>query len=69
MVILRFDTVIADAAMVRARRPPDVAALAVFGWNLHGGIGACCGHDHGPFSSGGAQVQWVFIRITRGKGM
>ena len=37
VVILRFNTIVTNAAMMGSRRAPDVAALAVLGWYLH-----CC---------------------------
>jgi hypothetical protein len=36
MVILGFYAVVARAAVVRARRPPDVAGLAELGGDFHG---------------------------------
>jgi hypothetical protein len=39
VMVLRLDTVVTDAAMMGARRAPDIAAFAVLCWNFHGCIG------------------------------
>jgi hypothetical protein len=65
VVVLRLDTVVADATVVGARWAPDVAALAVLGWHLHCGVGARCRHHHSPLGRCRAKTQWVIIRIRR----
>lgn len=61
VMILGLDTIVADAAVVCARRAPDVTRLAVLGWDLHCGRGRGGGDDHCPFGRRGPEGQGVFV--------
>ena len=62
MMILCFGAVVANATVMSARRSPYVAGLAVFGRNLHGGVGRPGSSDKGPFIQRGANGQRI-IRL------
>jgi hypothetical protein len=65
MMILGLDAIVANTTVMGTRRSPDVAAFAILGWNLHGGVVANSRHHHSPLCGWRAKVQWVGIRITR----
>ena len=69
MVVLSFNAIIADAAMVCPRRTPDVAALAVFGGDFHCGALRGGGNNHSPFSGWRADVEGVIMWGWWGKGV
>jgi hypothetical protein len=52
MVVLRLDAVVADAAVVAARRAPDVAGFAEFGRDFEGAVLGGRGPDHYPVGCG-----------------
>lgn len=54
MMVLGFDAVVADAAVVGAGGPPEVAGFAVFDWNFEGAVGCAGGADHEPVGGLGA---------------
>jgi len=72
VVVLRLDAVVANAAVVGACGPPYVAALAVFGGDLHGS-GGRVGREHGRPGGGGAaegegvlvgRVGWEGVKVS-----
>ena len=69
MVILGLNAIVAYATMVSAWRAPNVAAFAVFGRHLHGGVNTSRGYYHCPFGCRGTEAKWVVIRIRRGERM
>lgn len=48
VVVKGFNTVIADTAVIAARRPPDVTCFAVLNRHIHSGYIRCSKLDHDP---------------------
>jgi hypothetical protein len=63
MMILRFDAIVANAAVMTPRRAPDVAGFAEFGWDFEGSVLSSCGAYHDPIGGGRANCQGVFSGI------
>lgn len=53
VMILGFNTVVAKAAVMGTRRPPDITRPAVLGRDLHCGSGWVGGLDQSPFGGRG----------------
>ena len=48
MMILGFDTTVADSAVMTSRWAPYIAGLAVFSWDVQGSIESTSGFNRGP---------------------
>lgn len=60
-MILCFDTIVADAAVVAARRAPDAAGTAIFYGDFEVDLSGFGGLDEGPAIGGGDGERVVFV--------
>jgi len=68
-MILGFDAVVADTAVVAAWGTPDVAGFAVFGRHFKGAVLGGRGTDHDPVCCWRAEGERIFSRVGWGKGV
>lgn len=66
VVVLGFDAVIADAAVVAARRAPDAAGAAIFYGDFEVDLGGFRGLDKGPAVGRGYGERVVFVICFEG---
>ena len=68
-MVLRFDAVVADAAVVAPGRPPNVAGFAVLCGYFHGCCAGGGGFYEGPVVCGGPEGEGVFVFGDGGHGV
>lgn len=66
MVVLCLDAIVTETAMVSARRPPQIACLTEFCWDLHRGRAGLGGLDKNPIVGWRCYPQWIFVLSSRG---
>lgn len=67
VVVLGFYAVVAKTAMVGARRAPDIAGFAVFGWDFHSGCRLLHRLDQRPVVSWWREPEGILILGYRRK--